>query len=45
MRLMRLRRARGNARRFHETSALARYQRDLVFRLANVFITLFRRRD
>jgi hypothetical protein len=34
----------GNARRFHETSARARRQRDMAFRVANVFINLFRRR-
>ncbi len=37
--------SRGNARRFHETSSFARGQRDLVFRVASLFIRLFRKRS
>jgi salicylate hydroxylase len=36
--------SRNNARRFHQTSALARFQRDQVFRMANLFIRVFRSR-
>jgi salicylate hydroxylase len=36
--------SRSNARRFHETRAFARVQRDLAFRTASFFIGLFRSR-
>jgi salicylate hydroxylase len=37
--------SRGNARRFHQTSAWSRFQRDQVFRMANLFIGAFRSRN
>jgi 2-polyprenyl-6-methoxyphenol hydroxylase-like FAD-dependent oxidoreductase len=36
--------SRQNAARFHQTSAFGRFQRDQAFRMANVFIGMFRSR-
>ena len=37
--------SRDNAKRFHQTSAVGRFQRDQTFRLANLFIGAFRSRS